>query len=68
MGAPGTRNCCLAESAGEWASFLDDDVLPAPDPLRQVYSQGAAGVVRNRVFPHSIKVFMSVIHIARRAF
>ena len=42
MGAPGTDNRFLAESAGEWASFLDDDVLPAPNLLRQ--AENAIGV------------------------
>jgi nucleoside-diphosphate-sugar epimerase/glycosyltransferase involved in cell wall biosynthesis len=68
-GASASRNRGLGESAGEWAHFLDDDVLPASDLLVQAENAiraypDAAGFVGNSMFPQATSVFTSAVHLA----
>jgi GT2 family glycosyltransferase len=68
-GASASRNRGLGESAGEWAHFLDDDVLPASDLLVQAEKAiraypDAAGFVGNSMFPQATSVFTSAVHLA----
>ena len=69
VGASASRNRGLDESAGEWAHFLDDDVLPVPDLLVQAEKAiraypDAAGFVGNSLFPVATTVFTSAVHLA----
>lgn len=68
-GASASRNRGLGESASEWAHFLDDDVLPAPDLLVQTERvirahPDAAGFVGNSMFPQATSIFTSAVHLA----
>jgi nucleoside-diphosphate-sugar epimerase len=68
-GASASRNRGLDESAGEWAHFLDDDVLPASDLLVQAEKAiraypDAAGFVGNSMFPQATSIFTSAVHLA----
>ena len=69
VGASSSRNRGLDESAGEWAHFLDDDVLPAPDLLEQTEKAirahpDVAGFVGNSHFPGATTVFTCAVHLA----
>ncbi|KAF8273743.1 glycosyltransferase family 2 protein [Lactarius quietus] len=69
VGASSSRNRGLDESAGEWAHFLDDDVLPASDLLEQTEKvilahPDAAGFIGNSHFPEATTVFTCALHLA----
>jgi len=69
VGASASRNRGLDESAGEWAHFLDDDVLPAPDLLEQAEKvirahPDAAGFICNCHFPEAATIFTCALHLA----
>ncbi|KAH9171095.1 glycosyltransferase family 2 protein [Lactarius sanguifluus] len=69
VGASASRNRGLDESAGEWAHFLDDDVLPAPDLLEQAEKvirahPDAAGFIGNTHFPEATTIFTCALHLA----
>jgi nucleoside-diphosphate-sugar epimerase/glycosyltransferase involved in cell wall biosynthesis len=69
VGASASRNRGLDESAGEWAHFLDDDVVPAPDLLAQAEKAiraypDAAGFVGNSILPQTTSIFTSAVHLA----
>jgi nucleoside-diphosphate-sugar epimerase/glycosyltransferase involved in cell wall biosynthesis len=69
IGASSSRNRGLDESAGEWAHFLDDDVLPALDLLKQAEKEirahpDAAGFVGNSHFPEATTIFTCALHLA----
>jgi nucleoside-diphosphate-sugar epimerase/GT2 family glycosyltransferase len=69
VGASSSRNRGLEESAGEWAHFLDDDVLPAPNLLEQAEKvirahPDAAGFIGNSHFPEATTVFTCALHLA----
>lgn len=69
LGASASRNRGLLESASEWVLFLDDDVVPDCDILRQLvnYIQSnpdAAGLVGNSKFPVADSIFTTALHLA----
>jgi GT2 family glycosyltransferase len=69
VGTSASCNRGLGKSAGEWAHFLNDDVLPASDLLVQAEKAiraypDAAGFVSNSMFPQATSVFTSVVHLA----
>ena len=69
LGASASRNKGIDESAAEWVHFLDDDVVPREDLLKEAekiirtHSQ-AAGFVGSSVFPVSNSIFTTAVHLA----
>ncbi|KAK2462169.1 hypothetical protein APHAL10511_005801 [Amanita phalloides] len=69
IGASGSRNRGMDESAAEWNIFLDDDVLPNQDLLVEAEKAirehpTAAGFVGNSLFPQSQSIFTTAVRIA----
>lgn len=69
LGASASRNRGMAESAGEWIHFLDDDVTPHPDLLIEAEAAirahpDAAGFVGNAQFPQADSIFKAAVHLA----
>ncbi|KZV96849.1 glycosyltransferase family 2 protein [Exidia glandulosa HHB12029] len=69
LGASATRNRGLAESAGEWVHFLDDDVDPAPNLLLETElairaHPDAAGFVGTVHFPVADTIFKTAVHLS----
>jgi nucleoside-diphosphate-sugar epimerase/glycosyltransferase involved in cell wall biosynthesis len=70
LGASASRNRGMAESAGEWVHFLDDDVTPHPDLLIEAEAvirahPNAAGFVGNTQFPPADSIFKTAVHLAQ---
>ncbi|KAI0699816.1 glycosyltransferase family 2 protein [Cytidiella melzeri] len=69
QGASASRNRGLSESAAEWILFLDDDVVPAHDILRELEKSirqhpTAAGFVGSALFPVATSIFTAAVHLA----
>lgn len=69
LGASASRNRGMAEAAGEWIFFLDDDVSPSPDLLIKTeeiirYKPNAIGFVGKTIFPLAQSVFTTAVHLA----
>jgi nucleoside-diphosphate-sugar epimerase/glycosyltransferase involved in cell wall biosynthesis len=69
LGASASRNRGLQESSSEWVLFLDDDVEPKPDILKELEKRirafpNAAGFVGNAYFPTAETVFTAAVHLA----
>ena len=69
VGASSSRNRGLDEAAGEWAHFLDDDVLPASNLLEQAEKvirahPDATGFIGNSYFPEAATVFTCALHLS----
>ena len=73
MGASGSRNRALDESAAEWIIFLDDDIIAHSDLLVETERAikehpNAAGFVGKSIFPRSHNIFTTAVRIAGVAF
>lgn len=69
LGASASRNRGLSESSAEWVFFLDDDVTPDDNILKEAERiirayPDAAGFVGNVEFPPSDTVFTAAVHLA----
>lgn len=68
-GASYSRNRGLDESAADWVHFLDDDIIPSPDLLRQAErairkNPNAAGFIGNTFFPVADSIFTTALHLS----
>ncbi|KAF8622022.1 hypothetical protein AX15_007312 [Amanita polypyramis BW_CC] len=73
IGASGSRNRGIDESAADWIIFLDDDIAPRSDLFIEAEkaireNPTAAGFVGNSLFPKSGTIFTAAIRIAGVAF
>ncbi|TFK35675.1 glycosyltransferase family 2 protein [Crucibulum laeve] len=69
LGASETRNKGMKESAAEWVHFLDDDVVPGEDIIREAEKvirahPKAVGFVGNALFPCADSMFKTAVHLA----
>ena len=69
VGASGSRNRGMKESAADWVHFLDDDIIPEQDLLLKAEDvirahPRAAGFVGNTFFPLAETVFTTAVHLA----
>ncbi|KIK51182.1 glycosyltransferase family 2 protein [Collybiopsis luxurians FD-317 M1] len=68
-GASFSRNRGIQESAADWIHFLDDDIVPSPDLLRQAErvirkNPNAAGLVGKTLFPVADSIFTTALHLS----
>ncbi|KAF9563475.1 NAD-dependent epimerase/dehydratase [Agrocybe pediades] len=69
LGASGSRNRGLEESAADWVFFLDDDIVPQDDILKKAEDSirshpDAAGFVGCSSFPVADTIFKAAVHLA----
>ncbi|PFH53625.1 glycosyltransferase family 2 protein [Amanita thiersii Skay4041] len=69
IGASGSRNKGMNESAADWVLFLDDDVVPHPDLLVEAEKvirkhPVSAGFIGNTVFPSAESIFTTAIRLS----
>ncbi len=70
LGASGSRNVGLSESAADWVVFLDDDVIPNSDLLDayckaiQAHSESFDGFVGTTILPDEPRVFPTAVHLS----
>ena len=73
IGASGSRNRGMEESAADWIIFLDDDIIAQADLLVEAEKvirehPTAAGFVGKSLFPQSQTIFTTAVRIAGVAF
>ncbi|KAF8340873.1 nucleotide-diphospho-sugar transferase [Amanita rubescens] len=73
IGASGSRNRGMEESAADWIAFLDDDTIPHSDLLVEAEKvireyPTAAGFAGRSLFPQSQNIFTTAVLISGVAF